>query len=232
LGVAVACAIIVPLAKGKWSSLVALGLFLAFWVILATAVQFNGRLRSAPQPTLMGKLRANSASWYGMQVAHVGVAAFIIGVAMVKGFETERDVRMAPGEKVVLAGYEFTFTGTRELPGPNYAALQGIFEVRRPGSPEVVKKMYPEKRIYHASGQTMTEADIDIGFTGDLYVSMGEQVEGNAWGVRIYHKPFVDWIWGGCLLMALGGFLAIADRRYRLARKASEAPSGAFATGD
>ena len=167
-----------------------------------------------------------------MQLAHVGVAAFIIGVTMVKGFETERDVRMAPGETASIAGYEFKFVGTRELPGPNYAALQGIFEVRRAGSTELLQKMYPEKRIYQASGQTMTEADIDAGLAGDLYVSLGEQVEGNAWGVRIYHKPFVDWIWGGCLLMALGGFLAIADRRYRLSRKAASVPAGAVATGD
>ena len=232
LGVALACAVIVPLAKGKWSSLVALGLFLAFWVILATAVQFGGRLKAAPQPTLLGKLRANSASWYGMQLAHVGVAVFVIGVAMVQGFQTERDIRMAPGDSVAIGGYDFKFIGTRELPGPNYAALQGIFEVRREGSPDLVMKMHPEKRVYQASGQTMTEADIDAGLTRDLYVSMGEQVEGKAWGVRIYHKPFVDWIWGGCLLMALGGFLAIADRRYRLARKTAEAPSGALATGD
>ena len=232
LGVAIACAIIVPLAKGKWSALVALGLFLAFWVIFATAVQFGVRLKASPQASLAGKLRGNSAAWYGMQLAHVGVAAFIIGVAMVKGFETERDVRMAPGDMVAIAGYEFKFTGTRELPGPNYAALQGIFEVRRAGSPEVIQRMYPEKRIYHASGQTMTEADIDAGLSGDLYVSLGEQVEGNAWGVRIYHKPFVDWIWGGCLLMALGGFLAIADRRYRLAAKTSRVPAGALSPGD
>ncbi len=210
----------------------ALGLFLAFWVILATAAQFGARLRKAPQSGLLAKLRGNSAAWYGMQVAHVGVAVFIIGVAMVKGFETERDIRMAPGDTAAIAGYEFKFTGTREVPGPNYGAMQGIFEVRRAGSPEVMLKMYPEKRIYHASGQTMTEADIDASLTGDLYVSLGEQVDGNAWGVRIYHKPFVDWIWGGCLLMAIGGFLAIADRRYRLAKRAASAPTGALATGD
>ncbi len=232
LGVALACAILVPIARGKWSALVALGLFLAFWVILATALQFRDRLRAAPQSGLLAKLRANSASWYGMQVAHVGVAAFIIGVAMVKGFETERDIRMAPGDTVALAGYEFRFAGTRDVPGPNYAALQGIFEVRRAGASELLVKMYPEKRLYRASGQTMTEADIRASLTGDLYVSLGEQVDGNAWGVRIYHKPFVDWIWGGCLLMALGGFLAIADRRYRLSRRTAPAPSGALATGD
>jgi cytochrome c-type biogenesis protein CcmF len=232
LGVAVACAVLVPLMKGKWSSLVALGLFLAFWVILATAVQFGDRLKTSPQATFLGKLRANSASWYGMQLAHVGIAVFIIGVTLVKGFETERDVRMSPGETVSIAGYDFKFTGTRELPGPNYSALQGIFEVRRAGSPDLMLKMLPEKRVYQASSQTMTEAYIEAGLTADLYVSMGEQVEGNTWGVRIYHKPFVNWIWGGCLLMALGGFLALADRRYRLSRRTAGAPAGALATGD
>jgi cytochrome c-type biogenesis protein CcmF len=230
--VAVACAVLVPVVKGKWSFLVAAGLFLAFWVVFATAVQFAARLKASPAATLLGKLRANSASWYGMQVAHLGVAAFIVGVAMVKGYETERDVRMAPGDTVTMSGYAFKFTGTRELPGPNYAALQGIFEVRREGSPELLLKMFPEKRIYHASGQTMTEADIHAGVTGDLYVSLGEQVENGAWGVRVYHKPFVDWIWGGCLLMAFGGFLAIADRRYRLSRKAATVPAGAVVAGD
>ena len=83
--------------------------------------------------------------------------------------------------------------------------------------------LYPEKRTYAASGQTMTEAEIDTGLTRDLYVSLGEPVGDGAWGVRIYHKPFVDWIWGGCLLMAIGGFLAIGDRRYRARRAAAEA---------
>ncbi|HEX4944952.1 MAG TPA: heme lyase CcmF/NrfE family subunit [Usitatibacteraceae bacterium] len=232
LGVALACAVIVPFARGKWSPLVVLGLFLAFWVVAATAVQFGTRIKASPQATLMGKLRANSAAWYGMQVAHLGVAVFIIGVTMVKGFETERDIRMAPGETATIAGYEFKFTATREISGPNYGAVRGTFEVRREGSPDVIRRMYPEKRMYQASGQTMTEAAIAAGLTGDLYVSLGEQVEGNAWGVRIYHKPFVDWIWGGCLLMAFGGFLAIADRRYRLAKRTATVPGATLATGD
>jgi cytochrome c-type biogenesis protein CcmF len=118
-----------------------------------------------------------------------------------------------------LRSYEFTFKGTRELPGPNYIATQGQFEVRRAGSGDVLRDMAPEKRVYHASGQTMTEADIATGLFGDLYVSLGEPVGDGAWGVRVYWKPLVDWIWGGCFLMALGGFIAIGDRRYRLARK-------------
>jgi cytochrome c-type biogenesis protein CcmF len=135
---------------------------------------------------------------------------------------------MAPGDKTVLGGYEFTFLGTQEVPGPNYLATQGQVEVRRTGSQELVRTMRPEKRVYQAAGQTMTEADIATGFTGDLYVALGEPVGEGAWGVRVYHKPFVDWIWGGCFLMALGGFIAIADKRYRrkLAAREAALPAG------
>ncbi|HRE13320.1 MAG TPA: heme lyase CcmF/NrfE family subunit [Usitatibacteraceae bacterium] len=232
LVVAIVTAIAVPLIKGKANVLTMLGLFLAFWVFAATAVQVAARLKASAAPNLLGKLRANSASWYGMTLAHLGIGVFIVGVAMVNTFQTEKDVRMAPGETVSLSGYDFKFLGTREAPGPNFAALQGMFEVRKSGSTEIHRKMYPEKRMYHASGQVMTEADIEATITGDLYVSMGEQVDGGAWGVRVYHKPFVDWIWGGCVLMALGGFLAIGDRRYRLAVRRESVPAGAVPAGD
>lgn len=215
LGISVVSALLLPLVLGRWSPLVAFGLWLALWVVAATVAQILHR---------RGMLRTQSLSWWGMSVAHLGVAIFIFGVTLVKGYETERDLRMAPGDKVTIGGYEFTFRGTRDVPGPNYAAVRGDFEVRREGSPTLVRMMHPEKRVYHAAGQTMTEADIDAGFTRDLYVSLGEPVEGEAWGVRVYHKPFVDWIWGGCFVMALGGFLAISDRRYR-ARRAVSAPA-------
>jgi cytochrome c-type biogenesis protein CcmF len=226
--VAVAAAIAVPLVMGRFSLMVVLGLWLAFWVVAGTWVQLRARLATAPQPTWVGRVRAQPLHWWGMTFAHLGIAVFIVGVTLVKGYETERDLRMQPGDKVEIGGYEFTFRGTKDVPGPNYAALAGNFEVRRVGSPKIVRTMHPEKRLYHASGQTMTEADIDTGFLRDLYVSLGEQVDGNAWGVRVYHKPFVDWIWGGCFLMALGGFIALSDRRYR-ARKEAVAPAGASA---
>jgi cytochrome c-type biogenesis protein CcmF len=174
-------------------------------------------------------MRAQPLSWYGMLLAHVGVAVFILGVTLVRGYEREQDLRMAPGQSVAIGGYQFTFNGTKPVPGPNYTAMQGEFDVRREGSPTIIRTMAPEKRVYRATGQTMTEADIDTGLTRDLYVSLGEPVgEGGAWGVRVYYKPFVDWIWGGAFIMALGGFLALADRRYRLARRVSQdAPKGA-----
>jgi cytochrome c-type biogenesis protein CcmF len=227
LAVAVVAALAVPFMMGRFSLAVAVGLWLAFWVIAASVLQLVQRLRAAPQPTLGARIRGQSLSWYGMALAHVGIAVFILGVTLVKGYESERDVRMAPGERVVLGGYEFTFKGTEALPGPNYSAVRGRFEVRREGDARLLRTMAPEKRTYVASGQTMTEADIDTGLLGDLYLSMGEPVGDGAWGVRIYSKPFVDWIWGGCLLMACGGFLALADRRYRAHHRAAVAPEGA-----
>jgi cytochrome c-type biogenesis protein CcmF len=232
LAISTATALVLPFVLGRWSLLIAFGLWLAFWVIAGTVAQLVHRVKTAPQASLGAKLRAQTRSWWGMTLAHLGIAVFIIGVTMVKGYETERDLRMAPGDKVAIGGYEFTFVGTREVPGPNYSALRGDFEVRREGSPTILRLMHPEKRVYHAAGATMTEADIDTGFTRDLYVSLGEPVENNAWGVRVYHKPFVDWIWGGCFIMALGGFLALSDRRYRSrkpATQASLAASGARA---
>jgi cytochrome c-type biogenesis protein CcmF len=224
MAVAVVAAILVPFMMGRFTLGAAAGLWLAFWVVAATAAQLYQRLRIAPQAGVFAKLRAQPLSWYGMTLAHLGVAVFIIGVTLVRTYETERDLRMVPGDKVAIGGYEFTFRGAKELPGPNYAAMRGDFEVRRAGTAKLDRTMHPEKRVYQASGMTMTEADIDTGLTRDLYVSLGEPVGDGAWGVRVYHKPYVDWIWGGCFIMALGGFVALSDRRYRSRRKA-EAPA-------
>jgi cytochrome c-type biogenesis protein CcmF len=220
LAVAVVAAVVVPLMAGRFSVAIVIGLWLGFWVVAATLMQAWQRIAIAPQPGFIAKLRAQPAAWYGMNLAHLGVAAFIFGVALVKGYEQEKDLRMAPGDRVTLGGYEFTFKGTKELPGPNYKSVQGEFEVRHAGSTSIERRLYPEKRLYQASGQTMTEAAIDTGLVRDLYVSLGEPVDNSAWGVRVYYKPFVDWIWGGCILMAIGGFFALSDRRYRARREA------------
>jgi cytochrome c-type biogenesis protein CcmF len=163
----------------------------------------------------------------GMMLAHFGIAAFAFGVSMVKTYEVERDVKMALGDTTEIAGYVFTFRGVRDLQGPNYVAAQGLVEVTRDGKP--VATMRPEKRVYRVQQNPMTEAAINTGLTRDLYVSLGEAVEGGAWIVRVYYKPFVDWIWGGALFMALGGFLAASDRRYRV--KVAERFAAALAGG-
>ena len=151
-----------------------------------------------------------------MMLAHLGVAAFCLGVTLVKSGDFERDVRMAVGDETTLAGYTFTLRELREVPGPNYQAMQGVVEARSQGGSITILR--PEKRVYRVQQNPMTEAAIDPGITRDLYVSLGEEVEGGAWILRVYVKPFVDWIWGGCLLMALGGLLAASDRRYRKSR--------------
>ena len=154
-----------------------------------------------------------------MLLAHLGVAVFIAGVTLVKGYEIERDIRLDVGQSVEVAGDTYTFRGVTPRPGPNYDATVATIDVSRDG--KTLATLHPQKRAYRASGQVMTEADIETRIRGDRYVSLGEPVTSDgtsgAWGVRIYVKPFVDWIWGGCLLMALGGFVAVSDRRYRIA---------------
>ncbi|HEX8375134.1 MAG TPA: cytochrome c-type biogenesis CcmF C-terminal domain-containing protein, partial [Geminicoccaceae bacterium] len=162
----------------------------------------------------------------GMWLAHLGIAVFIFGVTMVRTGEVERDVRLGIGESTEVDGMRFTFRGAREVPGPNYRAVQGQIDVLENGRP--VATLRPEKRMYPATQTTLTEAAIDIGFTRDLYVSLGEPAGGGAWIVRVYVKPFIDWIWGGCLLMAIGGFVAATDRRYRSRARQTNA---AVATG-
>ena len=170
-----------------------------------------------------------------MVVAHCGVAVFIVGVTLVKGYEVERDLRMAPGDTATVGGYVFRFDGTREVMGPNYRAAQGTVKVSREGGSEIAT-LHPEKRVYLVQQNAMTEAAITSGPLRDLYVSLGEPVDGGAWSVRIYYKPFVAWIWGGCAIMALGGLLALSDRRYRAVRRreieagASRVASGARPT--
>ena len=220
-GAAIVTAMALPFILGRWTPLIALGVLLSAWVAGSTIVALLQRVRASPQRGVVAKLRAHPRAWYGMLLAHFGVAVFIAGVTLVKGYEVERDVRLNVGQSVAVGGYAFTFRGVAPASGANYDALVGTVDVTRDG--KVLDTLHPEKRMYVASGQTMTEAAIDTGFLGDKYVSLGEPVTENAlngaWGVRIYVKPFVDWIWFGCLLMAVGAFLAISDRRYRLTVK-------------
>ena len=219
---AVLAALALPFAMGRWGAMVALGLLLAGWVAASGFVQILEKVRNAEGASgAWTRLQGVPRATWGMLLAHFGVAVFVVGVTLVKGYESEKDVRMEPGDTVEVGGYTFRFDGVRDVTGPNYVAGRGQIPVTRNG--KLVTTLYPEKRIYRVQNQPMTEAAIDTGFTRDLYVSLGEAVSDKAWVVRVHHKPFVDWIWGGCLLMALGGALAASDRRYRLAaRRAPE----------
>jgi cytochrome c-type biogenesis protein CcmF len=179
---------------------------------------------------LLSRTRQLPRASVGMMVAHLGVAVFIFGVTIVKTHEVERDVRMRPGDSATIGNLRFTLKEFREVQGPNYRGVQGLVEVTDTARSErLVASMRPEKRIYRVQQMPMTEAAIRTGLIKDLYVSLGEPVEGGAWIVRLYVKPFVDWIWGGCALMALGGLLAATDRRYRARRPAEQAVPGAAA---
>ncbi|WP_035383875.1 heme lyase CcmF/NrfE family subunit [Ferriphaselus sp. R-1] len=215
-------ALILPVVLGKWSAMISLGLLMAFWVFTTCALDLRKRLGGRDK-VLWERLRSQSPSYYGMQLAHLGIGIFIVGVTLVKGYEIERDVRMNVGDTVLAGGYTFRFDGVREEKGPNYIAAQGRVTITRDG--KQVTQLFPEKRQYNASGMPMTEASIESGLLRDLYVSLGEPIpesEG-AWAVRVYVKPFVDWIWAGCLMMALGGILAISDRRYRIHARRKQA---------
>ena len=214
-GVALITALLLPLVLGKWTPLISLGLLLAFWVIAAVSYTIWSRLTQTSGSLAM-RITKQTPSWWGMLLAHLGVAVFIIGVTLVKGFESERDVRMDIGDTITAGNYVFAFRGATQQTGPNYQAWVGAIDITQNGKP--VKTLHPEKRIYNASRMAMSEAAIDTGVTRDLYVSLGEPLEKGAWAVRVYYKPFVDWIWGGAVLMAMGGLLAVSDRRYRLAR--------------
>jgi len=217
----------VPLLAGAWSALAALGLTLAFWIILGSANQIYRQFKDTVN------WKSTPVSFWGMHVAHIGIAVCVIGITMVKGYETEKDVRMVMGDTVSVGGYTFRLTGIRAEAGPNYNADVGEVELIRDG--KVLRTLHPEKRTYFSSTMPMTEAAIDTNLTRDVYVSLGEQLEGGdnpAWAMRVYHKPFITWIWGGCLLMALGGAMAALDRRYRrklTANSTSPLPTGLVA---
>jgi cytochrome c-type biogenesis protein CcmF len=186
------------------------GYAMATWVVAGVATDLAGWLKNLPSVT--------RAQW-GMWLAHLGVAAFIVGVTAVRTHESERDVQMRAGESVEVGGYLFTLRGVGNVAGPNYMAARGTVEVTRNG--RLLTTMTPEKRIYRVQQNPMTEAAIDTNGLRDLYVSLGEPLPDGAWTLRVQHKPFVIWIWLGCLIMGAGGFLAITDRRYRRAKVAA-----------
>ena len=155
-----------------------------------------------------------SRSHWGMVLAHLGVAMTVFGIAMSHNFSIEKDVRMREGDSVQILDYNFTFKGLKITDGANYQGGTAEIEITRNGKQEAI--LHAEKRFYNVSKMGMTEAAIDWGFSRDLYAALGEQLDDGSWGLRLYYKPFIRWIWLGGLFMALGGLLCMLDKRYRI----------------
>ena len=204
------------------SPLVTLGLTCAAWILLGTASHLLQRLQHSPAGTpILKRITSQPRSFWGMIVAHAGMAIFVIGVTLVKGTETANEVSMRIGDTTSVGGYTFKLTDLKEIKGPNFISEQGTFEVTL--GDKKFATMKPEKRLYTVQKMPMTEAAINRNFTHDLYVSMGEAGNDGAWIVRVQHKPFISWIWAGCLIIAFGGYLAASDRRYRMASRKQNA---------
>ncbi|HYQ71182.1 MAG TPA: heme lyase CcmF/NrfE family subunit, partial [Gammaproteobacteria bacterium] len=208
-----------------------LAVALSCWLVSTLFLSLRQRLKY--RKGITGLLRdlgsRGSGSYYGMLVAHFGIAVFIIGITFVTQFDVEKDVRMAPGQTLELAGHTFRFDGVEAVQGPNYRAHQGTIRVFNDG--DEVTVLHPQKRTYLVQTKPMTEAGIDAGFTRDIYVSLGEALGGGEWSLRLYYKPFVRWIWLGGILIAIGGLLAASDRRYRIKELATEPAATGAAAG-
>ena len=232
LAIAVATGFLLPFTVDGFNAWATLGFFLAIWITLTVLISFRERLRHAQGGGLLAKLGSLPRGYWGMQLAHFGLAVGVAGITVVANYETEKSVRMEKGSFTELAGYTFTFQGHTEFDGPNYRAARGIIDVSKDG--KKLFTLHPEKRIYNASGMAMTEASLHPNFFRDIYVAMGEPLndQASAWAVNVYHKPFINWLWLGATLMVVGGFMAASDRRYRIAvKQRAGLPAGAASQG-
>jgi cytochrome c-type biogenesis protein CcmF len=215
--ISISAALLIGLGTDGFSYMATLGLLLSFWIMVATVQEVRQRL--AGKDELFAELKKLTPSHWGMVLGHLGFAVMIIGIAMVTSYSQERDVRMVPGDSIELAGYSFRLQGVESLQGPNYTGQVAIMDIYADG--EKLNHLEAEKRFYTVQRSVMTEAAIDVGLTRDLYVALGEQLNNGAWALRVYVKPFIRWIWAGALLMAIGGCLSLSDKRYRMAKLAS-----------
>jgi len=220
LAVALAIGLLVPpLAYHHFHPMTVLGLTAAAWVILSSLYEPWQRWR---------KKQSLSRSVLGMTLAHIGVGVFAIGVTVVQTYKIEKDIALQPGATVELEGYTFQFNGTREVKGPNYDAVEAEVAITRDGRQVAV--LHPQKRVYRVQTSPMTESGIDVRWNRDLFVAMGEDLGNNTWSMRLQYKPMVRYIWLGALIMALGGLVAVSDRRYRTRKVTDDAAARAAGT--
>jgi len=186
---------------------------LALWILLSAVRDIKNKV--ANKKTLSAGLASLPLSYYGMQIAHLGVAIMVVGAALTSVYSTEKSVLLSPGERMSLGGYAFEFVGAKPITGPNFRGMEATLNVYR--GDEFLRELHPERRLYLASGTPSTEMAIDAGFWRDLFVTLGEEKGAASWSMTIYVKPFVRWVWLGAIFMCIGGVVAAGDKRYRRA---------------
>ena len=225
LGLGIALPLMITLEFGFGPTIT---IALALWILLSAVRDIKNKV--ANKKTLSAGLASLPLSYYGMQLAHLGVATMIVGAALTSVYSTEKSVLLSPGERMNLGGYAFEFVGAKPITGPNFRGMEATLEVYR--GEEFLSELHPERRLYLASGTPSTEMAIDAGFWRDLFVTLGEEKGAAAWSMTIYVKPFVRWVWLGAIFMCLGGVVAAGDKRYRRAlekhavKKQAAAPAG------
>lgn len=214
--------VVMPLAIYRETTIMtAVGIGAGAWAILTSLYAVVRLILKRDQSTSIGKaLSKIPRAMYGMVTAHIGIGLFIFGVVFTSAFSDQKEISVKFNQQVELAGYTFSLQTVSGVQGPNYQAMRGTVDVQQDG--EAITKLYPEKRIYTVQRNPMTEASIDTGWFRDLYVALGEPVSETEWGLRIYYRPFIQWIWIGTLLMAVGGILGALDKRYRSLAKSSK----------
>lgn len=204
--------LLLPVSTSGWTPMSAFGLLLATWCICSTLAHAWQRLKSNGGSAQ--RASRQPLSWWGMLLAHLGIGLFVFGATLATSFEVKRELSLSMNQQVSVGGYEFRLDKLEPVTGPNYDAQRASINVQRDG--QEVGVLQPEKRLYRAQNMPLSQAAIDTGLTRDLFVALGDAVDDKTWTLRIQVKPFMNWIWAGCLLMAIGGLLALADRRYRV----------------
>jgi cytochrome c-type biogenesis protein CcmF len=194
---------------------------LGIWIIVTSLVDPIDRIR---------RKMSLSRSVIGMTVAHIGLGIFVLSLTTVESFTLEHDVSLAQGGSTTVGAYEFRFDGVKPIEGANYQGVAGTIRVSRHGEPLTV--LYPEKHQYYVQHTTTTEAAIEMHYGSNILVALGEDLGAGKWSVRIQVRPLVNFVWLAAFIMAVGGGIALSDRRYRIAKAAAEAPAVTGATGE
>jgi cytochrome c-type biogenesis protein CcmF len=203
LAVVVGLALILGL-YGDRSLLGPIGVVLGSWVVLTALVDPIDRLRRG---------LSISAAVLGMTLAHIGLGVITFGITTMERTMLARDVALAPGQQAELGGYAFRLEGVEEVRGPNYEAWRARVVVTHHGKPEAV--MFPEQRSYMVKEESVAEAKLDVSLRRDLLATLDKPLGENSWALKLNVRPLMQFVWIGAALMAIGGFLATLDRRYR-----------------